>query len=241
MAFVHGRFADIVAGSTRVSTIFRSANFSVDVDTAETSTFLQSYKTHIAGQGGGTLELEGLYDTVLSSVPRATFFVENQVVTIGPAGLAVGDLARLILTDTVNYTESSSVGDAVLANWSLQSDGEVGFGSVLRGAGDAAVTATGNGTTVDYGAAVTAAVWALHVHVTAASGTTPTLVVKIQDSADGSDWADVAGVTTGTLTTATSVRVTGTNTIRRFVRAVHTVGGTTPSFTFTAAFSRRTP
>jgi hypothetical protein len=54
----------------------------------------------------------------------------------------------------------------------------------------AALTATGNGTAVD-NAAATNNGGAGHLHVTAASGTTPTLNGKIQHSVDGSTWVDL--------------------------------------------------
>ncbi len=68
----------------------------------------------------------------------------------------------------------------------------------------------------------------LVLDVTAASGTTPTLDVTIQTSRDRSTW----------YTAGTFAQKTGTGTERkgfvvdRHVRAVCTIGGTTPSFTF---------
>lgn len=70
------------------------------------------------------------------------------------------------------------------------------------------------------------------VSVGAASGTTPTLDLKIQYSADGSTgWTDITDATFTQLTT------TGRQEIHfvapeRYVRAVATIAGTSPSFTF---------
>lgn len=66
--------------------------------------------------------------------------------------------------------------------------------------------------------------------VTAASGTTPTLDVVIEDTIDGVNWFNIA----------TFAQVTGAATqVQRYsgvkgpqVRARATIGGTTPSFTF---------
>ncbi len=89
-------------------------------------------------------------------------------------------------------------------------------------------TATANGSTVEI---ADKANLRLDLAVTAASGTTPTLDVKIQDSPDGTTWTDVSG---GTFTQAT-----GTTTqhkkigpVDRYVRHVATIAGTTPSFTY---------
>ena len=68
------------------------------------------------------------------------------------------------------------------------------------------------------------------LEVTAASGTTPTLDVKLQDSVDGTNWNDLFLFTQATATTR---EVKNHSTIfARFVRVVWTVAGTTPSFTF---------
>lgn len=93
----------------------------------------------------------------------------------------------------------------------------------------AARTATGNGTvSEETGRRRTLA---LVLAVTAASGDTPTLDVTVQTSRDGSTW-----YTAGAFTQATG---TGTQrktfVLDRYVRVVWTIGGTTPSFTFSAS------
>lgn len=68
--------------------------------------------------------------------------------------------------------------------------------------------------------------------VTTVSGTAPTLDGKIQDSADDSAFADVAGYTF-TQRTATGAPATvrvDKRKVRRYVRYVGTLGGTAPSF-----------
>jgi hypothetical protein len=91
-------------------------------------------------------------------------------------------------------------------------------------------TATGNDTGQALGGAFNNI--ALYVNVTAASGTTPTLVVKLQDSPDGTNWYDITGATTASLTTTGAVAVRTTVACGHSIRAVWTIGGTTPSFTF---------
>lgn len=72
------------------------------------------------------------------------------------------------------------------------------------------------------------------LNVTAASGTTPALDVKLQRSYDATNWTDV---TSGAFAQATAVSVKELNGIAfigggEYLRYVATVGGTTPSFTF---------
>lgn len=68
------------------------------------------------------------------------------------------------------------------------------------------------------------------LNVTAASGTTPTLDVVIEDSFDGTTWNTVATFTQKTAAAVEAVNVTGLFTDQ--VRVRWTVAGTTPSFTF---------
>jgi hypothetical protein len=74
----------------------------------------------------------------------------------------------------------------------------------------------------------------------AGTGTNPTLDVKLQDSADGSTgWADVTGAAFSQVTNAAaSAQVVKFNAsaVQRYIRAVATVGGTTPSFTCGVSF-----
>ncbi len=72
------------------------------------------------------------------------------------------------------------------------------------------------------------------VHVTAAAGTSPTLVVSVEQSNDGATWAAVAGSAAPAMTAAGNV-VTNAAVPQRFVRIVATIGGSAPSFTFRAA------
>ena len=104
-----------------------------------------------------------------------------------------------------------------------------------------AKVATGNGTTaVNYNAAGAK----VFVAVTAVSGTTPTLVVKLQESYDGTNWVDIPGAVTPTinangtyvLTVYPGVAAVANQSVPlplpRLWRCVWTIGGGTPSFTF---------
>lgn len=66
------------------------------------------------------------------------------------------------------------------------------------------------------------------------SGTSPTLDVKIQESDDNSSWSDVTGATFTQVTASDSsqvLRVKELNVARsRYIRAVATIAGTSPSF-----------
>ncbi len=95
-----------------------------------------------------------------------------------------------------------------------------------------AATATVTGSAVDtlgYNSAMAA------LEVGAVSGTTPTLDVKLQESdTSGGTYTDITGAAATQVTASNNsqvIRVEGLGTSRkRFIRAVGTIGGTTPSF-----------
>lgn len=93
-----------------------------------------------------------------------------------------------------------------------------------------AIAATANGTGVDIKDYV--GTMQLLLDSGAGAGTTPTLDVKIQDSDDNTAFADVTGKAFTQVTTVASRQqmVLDTNAVRRYIRAVSTLGGTTPSF-----------
>ncbi len=97
-----------------------------------------------------------------------------------------------------------------------------------------AITANTNGTGVDTQGYNSAAV---SLETGAVTGTTPTLDVAIQDSADNSVFAALSPAVAFTQVTAANnsqiLRLDGLGLTgrRRYIRAVATVGGTTPNFT----------
>ena len=96
----------------------------------------------------------------------------------------------------------------------------------------AARTATANGTTLGIGAGKRKVTG--YLDVTAASGTSPTLDAKLQDSVDnGTTWTDIDGGTFAQKTAAGQEYITVLcRRAANAIRAVATIGGGSPSFTF---------
>lgn len=96
----------------------------------------------------------------------------------------------------------------------------------------AARTTTANGSGVDLQAVKGGAI--VIVDSAAGTGTTPTLDLKLQSSPDNSTWTDVSGAAFTQIINAASQQIFGIDVTKcqRYVRAVATIGGTTPSFTF---------
>ncbi len=156
------------------------------------------------------------------------------IVTLSPENAnALGNRCYLLEVDQTSYKVSSPADNLIMSNAEMQSSSGIGFGFILQAL--AALTATGNGTGLDNAAATTRG-GAGHLHVIAASGTSPTCDVKIQHSTDGSTWVDLITFTQATDITYQRVEVTGT--VNRHLRAIRTIGGTGPSFTLAVAFAR---
>lgn len=80
---------------------------------------------------------------------------------------------------------------------------------------------------------------AVYLDITAASGTTPTLDVKIQCSPDNTTWFDPASTAANRDSLAFAQKTTTGQDVKlipnvacRYIREYHTVGGTSPSFTY---------
>ncbi len=239
MAFQHGRTCEAVVDGLDVSELFRSAAFSAEVDTAESTTFRKTDKTFEVGNRASTATLDGLYDEARQSEVESRLIAAPFLATVGPAGLTVGARARLIEVNSTNVTETSGVGDVVMLTWALQSTGVTGYGYALSKP-DTAVSGDTNGAAVDTGAAVSGALWVAHFHLHAISATN--VVLTVQDSADGvSGWANIASVTSGALTAVGALRVAGTGTTKRYIRVASDFTGGASTGRYTVAFSRIAP
>jgi hypothetical protein len=236
MAFAHGSKCELWLNGADVSPYFRSADVSFDVDSAEATTFRSDWKMYEVGTAGAAVDAEGLYDP--AQVPDLEGLLQvtpGSVLTVGPAGLRAGDRARLLSALTSAFAESAAIGDVVSIAWSTIADLPVGLGHVLEPMAE--IEADANGTTLvgPLGGTTTGAI--AHLHVTAVSADDE-LDVKLQDSANGTDWADITGGAFATVTAPGAERLVIPGTIRRYVRAVFDVTGDEVAITCGIAFAR---
>lgn len=227
MSTYHGKNTQVFLDALDISAYLNAADFSTDVDTAESSTFTATWKTAIAGQMQSKLETAGYYDPALTKFSPAYLVGSGGVLTYGPNGMqAAGNAARLIQVANTAYAESSPVGGIVAFKWSVMSDAPVGFGTVWNPLSDLGASPA-TGANIDGGAATTSG-WVAHLHVTAVTGS-GSWVVKLVD-ASASNYSDVADVTGGAFTTTAAptqqrlVSAAGA-TLRRYVRCVATRTG----------------
>lgn len=95
-------------------------------------------------------------------------------------------------------------------------------------AGSSARTASGTGGTIEGLTGINTL--RVQLDVTAAAGTSPTLNVSLEDTVDGVNWDTIGSFAAKTATGREVINIT--TPFAGAVRARWTVGGTTPSFTF---------
>lgn len=80
---------------------------------------------------------------------------------------------------------------------------------------------------------------ALFINVSAVSGITVALVVRLQDSIDGTNWVDIPNMASVTILAPGMARVGNTlgTKVSEYVRVAWTLTGVVPSATFTADLS----
>lgn len=75
----------------------------------------------------------------------------------------------------------------------------------------------------------------LFVSVTSVSGTLPTMTVQLQHSPNGTDWYNVGNIYVSPVNTGTySSSPAALALLAEYIRVTWTIGGASPSFTFTA-------
>lgn len=241
MAFKHGKNAAIYLDALDLSTYFRAADFSVDVDTADTTTFQSAWKTALPGTAGAKADFDGLYDpdvVALAESIGVDFSLVAGVLTFAPAGAsAIGDQVRMMSVSSVSYAESSPVGDVIGVKWSAMGSAPAGFGWALHPLAEDTNTTTG-AERDDLAASSTG--WIAHLHVTAVDA--GSWVVKLQDAAVSNTYSDVAGGAFAAVTGADSERLLSASgaTLRRYVRyvATRTGGAGGDGITFHLSYAR---
>lgn len=159
-------------------------------------------------------------------------------VTVSPSGISLASPTFMAEGLMSTMTGGSAVADGVNADLTFTTTGPADFGRNL--VAHAALTTTTTGSNLDGGASSSNGGVA-HLHVTAVAGTTPTLDVIIEQSANGSSsWSTIATFSQVTTTVgAQRVVVAPGTSVARYLRAKATIAGTDPSYTISVAFARR--
>ncbi|UBU11603.1 hypothetical protein [Nonomuraea gerenzanensis] len=239
MAFVHSKQGRVLVNDKHLSGRINGWTVAGERNLGETTTLLDDGARFIPGLRAGSINVTGLFDgedgDIDETIQATDGALDGLLTTVLPDGFTIGKPAFIATSNLSSYTVESSVSDTVSLTVETTPNDGVDHGRVVHA--HTAETATGNtATSVDNGASsLNGGVASLHV--TAASGTTPSLTVKVQHSVDGNTFVDL--ITFSAATAAGSQRRTVAGTVNRYVRETHTISGTTPSFTYAAAFARR--
>jgi hypothetical protein len=217
-----------------------------NVHAIDVSTFVNDAKTFIPGLADCKIKMKGFFDAD-SVDPESTFeyWMMSRRRTVFPVtyfpdgGDTIGDMAVIVYGLLTSYTVDVVVKDAVAVKQEFQSSRGMLQGKVL--VPNVTETASNAGTTSLDNAASSADGGSATLHVSAVSGTTPSLTVKLQHSDDdgvGDPWADVTGGAFAAKTEVGGEFIEFSGTLKRYVRVVTTVSGTSPSFTYNVAVHR---
>lgn len=241
MARYHGQSARVYLEKRDLSADIGQIEAAPTADTHDRTTFGDAgWRTHDPGLIAWEGSFEAFYDDAAGGIGRQV--LETLLGTTGAIlsiylgdADAVGDRGWLGSDAILEKAgEPVNVADLVKLSATLRGSGKAGLlGRLLHA--KAAETATGNGTSLD-NTASSASGGRANLHVTAASGTTPSMTAKIQHSADNITFADLITFTAATAALAETKEATGT--VNRYLRATWTITGTTPSFTFVVGFAR---
>lgn len=189
----------------------------------------------IGGLFDGSANVEGFWGAGDQSAPDDMFWGQlgNQIpVSLVPTLGTVGQLAYLTKALACQYTPGGKDGELLAFNADMPVSWPIVRGAVIHPQGTARTT-TGTGTSVQLGAVPSDKCLYVCLHVLGASGTTPSLTVKMQsDNATGFPSATDQGTFTAATTYGgQTMKIAGPIT-DDWWRVAYTISGTSPSFLF---------
>ena len=191
----------------------------------DTTVFGLNSRRFIAGLKRGRFTLRGVYDAVgdgLNADVLDDILGTAQVVSVvhGNVVPARGDGGDV---NHVDYGLASPVDGVCNISGTFKLKGPPYYAPLLQP--KATKTVTGNGDSREDAAQTTAGAVAI-IHIGAVVGTPGSIAVKVQDSVNDADWADVPGLTYTVVTTsggADVVITSATETIDKYLRAYWTI------------------
>lgn len=231
--FVHGKNAKVLIGTYDLTDSFKEFSTTSQIDMAETSAFGNTNKTYIQGLADTSISLQGMFaggtDEVDDVLSAALGDSSTLPVTIAPNGFGVGKSAFSLASQQSSYEITGSIGDVVAVSSQFASKIDSGGRSGKLLFADAAITATGNQSSVDNAAATTNGGYAmLHIPTNTWDDTVD---ITIEDSANDSTWATIGTFTQVAASTTATEYIAISGTIRRYVRGVATLATGTGSVT----------
>lgn len=225
--FKHGRGAKFYIGELDFSTYSSNVSASATADPAEVSTIGDDDRNFIAGLRGGMLTWSGYFagEFASNNADSTRLGMSTAAMTFCPLGATVGDRARVGLAHDLTVTADSPVDGVTAMDGSAQLTGRFGDGYVLAAASSG--NTTGNGAAVIANPVESTEPFTIagskgiraNLHITRNGSTEGGVRLKVQDSSNGSAWADTDIDFNVTSTGITGLSQTSTGLVNRQVRA----------------------
>lgn len=196
------------------------------------TTFGDTTRSRLGGLKSVTAQHNGYWDgTGLDDILFNRIGLAGEVMTIAPAALTAGNRAFTFKSTLGEYAPGGAVGEMFAFSVAGESADSLVRGTVLF---NNTVTATGSGAGQNLGAVSSTQKLYAALHVLAASGTTPSLTVRVQSDSDNTFATPINQIT---FTAATAIGAQWATPVNgaitdAFWRVDYTVSGTTPSFQF---------
>lgn len=130
MAFRHGKFAVVTIGGTDLSAYGTTLELSIDVDTADSTTFGSTWKSSIIGTAGAKMTFSGNYDGTVTVGPSSAFMIMIAAgvavaVVHKPGGTLAGQRTNSFNANITSFSESSPVGGIITFKGEVEATGAV--------------------------------------------------------------------------------------------------------------------
>lgn len=239
MAFSHGKDAVTFLNEFAVGAFIQSVAVPRIAEISDVTVMDGTgAREFIPGLEAATFELGGFTDLTaaqIDAILNPLVNVADTDITYFPEGDTFGNPGYALRGIVRDYNLVSTV--SVANEFTAEGEGTTARTRVFDIHTLSAETGTATGSTHDNGAASSNG-GATFLHCTAVSGTLPTLDVTVRHSTDNFGADDTLLATFAQLTAAGHERAAYAGTVKRFVRAIWTITGTTPSFTFHVNYGR---
>lgn len=205
-------------------------------DMLDKTTWGDSSRRRLAGLEDLEVTMQGYWDEPVDDELFAAIAAAAQPFTLAPTNTAL-EKAIVAAGLHASYAPGAQIGDIFAFGVSVQGDSVVAYGELAHG--PATETVTGVSTGSQLGTLSATQRMYANLHVTAASGSSPTLALLIESDDNAGFTSGIARSPAFAVATAVGgqhISIAGPIT-DDYWRASWTIGGGTPSFTFAVALA----
>ena len=217
-----------------ISGVTSQVTLDTGVDLQEDTAFGDTFRTRLAGLFDTSLSPESYWESNSASdsfdADMFSFLNDGvKLLSVSAEGGSVGDVGYMFEGDLESYNLNAAIGEIFKVSITIQGNDRLMRGTVME---NGTRVTTANGTIIQVGAVTASQTIYSGLHVTAASGSSPTLDVTVESD-------PIEAFTTATLRiTHAQLGIVGSELLSlagpvtdAWWRAVMTIGGGGPSFT----------